>query len=236
MSARCPQCGFKADLLTETQFHICSQCGAGFRVYDGLGISEQYIRHDQNDAFAWGALLGALDAEGCRHPEQPGDIKFGYHPFWFADLSDGNISFCPATSMPKGFPLPSMAPVGALEFTRKSLQFPQASLKPETLMTSESGIKRLRLLQIPLYLISYQVASENYQATVSGSTWQTYASSLPKETGIDVPLQRFKFLGVYMTSLFLTGLLAPNFAWRAVAFIIIVSIAWSLDRSGVKRG
>jgi len=236
MSARCPQCGFKADLLTETQFHTCSQCGTGFRVYDGHGISEQYIRHNQNDAFAWGALLGVLDAEGCCPPTQPGDIKFGYHPFWFADLSDGNISFCPASSMPKGFPLPSTAPVGALEFTKQSLQFPQASLKPEAIMTSESGIKRLRLLQIPLYLISYQVASENYQATVSGSTWQTYTSGLPTETGVDLPLKRLKFLGVYIAALLLIGLLVPGFAWRTVAFIIIVTIAWSMDRSALKRG
>jgi DNA-directed RNA polymerase subunit RPC12/RpoP len=236
MNTRCPQCGYKVDLLTETQFYTCGQCGAAFRVYGGQGVPEQYLRHDRDDALAWGALLGLLEAEGCQTPAQTGDIRFGYHPFWFADLSDGKTCLKLATTLPDGFPLPSSAPVGALEFNKPPLSFPQPSLQPETALSGAGEVKKLRLLQLPLYLISYQIAGSSYQATVSGCTWQVHSDRLPEEAGLHLPPQRLTFLGAYLATLLAAGMLAPNMGWRSAALAVILLSAWGLERSGFGRG
>lgn len=235
MNTRCPQCGYKVELLTETPFHTCGQCGAGFRVYGGQGIPEQYLRHDRDDALAWGALLGLLDAEACLVPDHPGKILFSYHPFWYAEMKDGSTSLKPAAPLPDGFPLPSAAPVGALDFIRPPLSFAQPSIKPETAFSGAENVKKLRLLQLPLYLISYQVAGADYQATVSGSVWQVYADNLPREAGIRLPLHRVTFLGSYLAILLVAGFLAPDYVWRAAAFAVILLCAWGLERFAFGR-
>jgi len=235
MSARCPQCGYKAELLTETQFHTCGQCGAAYRVYGGQGVPEQYLCHDRDDTLAWGALLGLLDTEARQLPGQPGNVHFGYHPFWFADLQDGSSSLKPAAPLPDGFPLPAAAPVGALDFITPPSSFPQPSIKPETALSGAGDLKKLRLLQLPLYLISYQVAGADYQATVSGSVWQVYADTLPEEGGIHLPLRRLTFLGAYLAILLAAGFLSPDYVWRAVVFVVILLCAWGLERSASGR-
>jgi ribosomal protein S27AE len=231
MSARCPQCGYSAELLTETQFHTCGQCGAAYRVYGGRGVPEQYLRHDRDDVLAWGALLGLLDSEARQLPDRPGNVHFAYYPFWCADLQDGGIRLKPAAPLPDGFPLPTAAPVGALDFIRPPQSFPQASITPETAFAGTGEVEKLRLLQLPLYLISYQVAGAEHKATVSGSLWQAYANTLPEEAGIHLPLRRVKFLGAYLAILLAAGFLAPDYLWRAAAFAVILLCAWGLERS-----
>ena len=236
MTAKCPQCGFRADLLTETTFHTCSQCSAVFRVYHGRSISEQYFRHEPDESLAWGALLGFLDAEGFCIPSRRGEIAFAYHPFWLADKADGGTLFKAAAPLPENFQSPSSPPAGDLEFAKKDPSLSPSVTDPQQAFPETIELKRLRLLQVPLYLINYEVAAEKYQATVSGCTWQIHASRLPQEGGLHIPWPRMTFLAVYLTALLVAGVLAPNIVWRLSMLVVILLAAWALERSGFGRG
>lgn len=235
-TTRCPQCGFKADLLTESDFYSCTQCRALFRVFSGQSVSEQYFRHEPNDALAWGALIGLLDSEGAAIPDAPTAITFGYHPFWFADLNNGSTRFKAAGIGLDGYPLPSVPPPGNLEFPSPDRSFPQPTIAPETFLARTEAPARLRLLQLPLYLIDFKLSGQAYQATVSGCTWQVYLTNLPDETGIHISSSRLLFLGGYVLLLLLAGTLAPNILWRSALVALILLAAWRLDISGVREG
>ena len=236
MTAKCPQCGFRADLLTETTYHTCSQCSAVYRVYQGQSISEQYFRHEPEESLAWGALLGFLDTKGACAPSLPGEIAFAYHPFWLADKADGSTLFKAAVSLPDSFPPIPSPPAGDLEFSKNDISISQLSIDPQDVFPGAAELKRLRLLQVPLYLISYEVAREKYHATVSGCTWQVYASRLPEDNGIHISLPRLTFLAVYLTVLIIAGLVVPTIIWRFGIFVVILLVAWALERYGFGRG
>ena len=236
MTAKCPQCGFRAVLLTETSYHTCSQCRAVFRVYHGQSISEQFFRHEPDESLAWGALLGFLDAEGSCTPARRGEIAFAYHPFWLADRTDGSTLFKAAVALPDSFQAPPAPPAGDLEFSQKNASLSHSVIDPQQAFPETIELKRLRLLQVPLYLISYEVAGEKYQATVSGCAWQIHANRLPQEGGMHIPWPRLTFLAVYLTALLVAGVLAPNFIWRLGALLVILLAAWALERSGFGRG
>jgi hypothetical protein len=231
-TTRCPQCGFKAELLTESDFHTCSQCRTLFRVFGGQSVSEQYFRHEPNDALAWGALIGLLDFAGAVVPAAPTAISFGYHPFWFADLDNGSTRFKAAGSALDGYPLPPAPPPGNLEFPPPGRSFPQPTIAPETFLARIEAPVRLRLLQLPLYLITFELSGQPCQATVSGCTWQVYLPNLPDETGVHVSSSRLLFLGGYIALLLLAGTLAPNIFWRSVLIALILLAAWWFERSG----
>ena len=235
-TTRCPQCGFIAELLTETNFRTCRQCRALFRVFGGQSVSEQYFRHEPNDALAWGALLGLLDTEGAPIPLRPTAITFGYHPFWFADLEDGSTRFKVAGTSLDGYPVPPVPPPGDLEFLPPGSSFPQATVEPQTILSGASALTRLRLLQLPHYLINFELSGQQCHATVSGCTWQVHLTNLPEGTGIQVPSSRLMFLGVYVALLLLAGTLAPNMFWRDALVALILLIAWWFERSGERKG
>jgi hypothetical protein len=234
-TTRCPQCGFKAELLTESDFHTCSQCRALFRVFGGQSVSEQFYRHEPDDELAWGALIALLHSEGVTVPAAPVAITFGYHPFWFADLNNGNTSFKAAGIGLDGYPLPTVPPPGNLEFPPPGRTFPQPTFAPETFLAGTDGLLRLRLLQLPLYLISFELFGQAYQATVSGCTWQVYLPNLPDETGIHIASSRLMFLGGYAAMLLLAAILAPNLLWRSLLVVLILLAAWWFDISGARK-
>ena len=230
-TTRCPQCGFRAELQTETNFHTCRQCRAMFRVFSGQSVSEQYFRHEQNDPLASGVLLGLLDLEGIHSSARQMAITFGYHPFWFADLEDGSTRFRSAGTTLDGYPLPPVPPPGDLEFIPPGRLFPPATIEPQALFSGTPPLMRLRLLQLPLYLINYEYSGQQYQATVSGSTWQVHLQNLPEESTIRVTSSRLLFLGAYVALLLIVGTLAPNIFWRCPLVCLILLIAWWFDRS-----
>ncbi|MDD2308591.1 MAG: hypothetical protein PHH91_03320 [Desulfuromonadaceae bacterium] len=235
-TTRCPQCGFKAALLTESDFHTCSQCRALFRVFGGQSVSEQYFRHEPDDALAWGALIGLLDSEGVAVPAAATAISFGYHPFWFAELDNGSTRFKTAGSALNGYPQPSVPPPGNLEFPPPGRSFPQPTIAPETFLAQAEVPVRLRLLQLPLYLINFELPGQQCQATVSGCSWQVYLTKIPNETGIHISSSRLLFLGGYVALLLLAGTLAPNVFWRSSLVALILLVAWRLEISGDREG
>lgn|GEM_PF-2109388 len=235
-TTRCHQCGFRAELLTETDFHTCRQCRTLFRVFSGQSVSEQYYQHEQNDSLAWGALLGLLDSEGAPVVARLSAITFGYHPFWFADFEDGSTRFKSAGTTPDGYPVPSVPPPGNLEFPPHGIPFPQPAVPPQTLISGTAALARLRLLQLPLYLISFELSGQQYLATVSGCSWQVHLTNLPDEKGIHIRSSRLLLLGVYAALLSLAGVLAPNMLWRCALLFLILMVAWWFERSGEDKG
>jgi hypothetical protein len=204
-------------------------------VFDGRSVSEQYYRHETNDALAWGALLGLLDSDGAPVPIRPTAITFGYHPFWFADLTDGTTRFKAAGTTLDGYPAPPGPPPGDLEFPPPGSFFPQPTIAPQTLLSETAVLTRLRLLQLPLYLIDFELSGTPYQATVSACTWQVHLTNLPEESGIHVSSSRLMFLGIYAALLLLAGTLAPNIFWRSGLVAVIVLIAWWFERHSERK-
>ena len=235
-TTRCPQCGFRAELQTETEFHTCRQCHSLFRLFSGQSISEQYYQHEQDDPLAWGALLGSLESEEVFDAVSSTSITFGYHPFWFADFKDGSTRFKVAGTALDGYPLPSVPPPGDLEFPPRDRSFPPPAVLPQTVISGAPILSRLRLLQLPLYLINFEISGVPYQATVSGCSWQAHLPNIPNEKGIHLASSRLVFLGVYCALLLLACFLAPNIFWRCGLIFLILMIAWWLERSGQIKG
>ncbi len=230
-TTKCPQCGFRAELRTETNFHTCRQCGTLFRVVVGQSVSEQYFRHENNDARAWGVLLVQLDSNAASIPVRPISLVFGYHPFWYADFADGSTCFVAAGTTLEAYPIPSVPPPGDLEFIPTDIHFPKADNAPQTIVSGDVALSRLRLLQLPLYLISFELSGQQCQATVSGCSWQVSLMNIPEETTIQIPASRIQFMAVYLILLLLVGTLSVNFYWRSGLIAIVLSSAWLFERS-----
>lgn len=233
MHTKCPQCGFKSALRTDTHFHTCSQCGTTFRQYGSADVLVQYLPHVTNNVIPLGLLKNALDLSGTDVPNGTLDCQFAYHPFWYVECADDTTIFRQASPLPYDFVQSFSPPPANFEPCSAISSFPPPASGPEQLLNEiPDRVSSLRLLYIPLYQIRFAIAGEECFATIVGGSWQLYLSNLPESSSIHVPRNRIFFLATYVLILFAIGCLSPNLWWRTALMLTVLVAGWFVDKKG----
>lgn len=231
MLTKCPQCGFKSEIRTDTSIYSCKQCGSTFRLHGDLGVLKEYIPHKSDVSIAEGVLLGELEVRGIKFDIKPEVNFIGFQPFWYGEFEDSTTFFKPAATLPKTVILPTSPPPANFQPAPDNLLLPQATIPPPQI-DSPSGIfiRKLRLLHIPLYVSTIKSNGKEYYGTIIPPIWQLFLPDIPVVSEIHIPLKRMQFLGIYSVILLSAGLLAPSIWWRAILISSVVLSGWWFDK------
>ena len=235
MTISCPQCGAPAEARTDTRFHHCPFCTSSFVAEAGVGIAEYYLTHWRDDRLAWSAIASAV-GEGSGPPVERLGCDYLVAPFWLP-RSGGERRLAPALRHPWLGEVSLVLPGGDLLFVPEGSEFTPPDIAAMEALGDGAGKEpgSLALVHLPLYLLTFRIGDSQCRAVVSGVDHRTYLLDSPPRRALTLPLRHAALVTGYALLLVVVGLAVRNHLHRAVAFAVILGVAYPALRAFLRR-
>ncbi len=236
MALSCPQCGAPVEARTETRFYHCPYCISSFVAEQGVGIAEYYLAHGRDDRLAWSALASDLEVEGADPSVEQDGCEYLVVPFWLS-RSDGRQRLVPARRHPWFREISLVLPGGDLLYVPEGSDFSPPDIPASEAVGDGAGKEpgSLALVHLPLYFLTFRVGSSDSRAVVSAVDRRVYLlDSLPRRA-VTLPLRHVALVAGYALLLVIVGLAVKNHLHRAVAFAVILGVAYPSFHAFLRR-
>lgn len=227
MTLSCPQCGAPVEARTDTRFHHCPFCTSSFVAEEGVGVAEYYLSHGRDDRVPWSTLASALEGEGAAQSVERLDCQYLVAPFWLSRTGDGQ-RLVPALRHPWLGEVSLLMPGGDLLFVPEGCEFIPPEISAAEALGDGAGKEpgSLALVHLPLYLLTFRFGDSRYRAVVSGVDRRIHFLETPPRSISAIPLRNVALVAGYALLLVVVGVTVRNHLHRAVAFAVILGVAY----------
>jgi len=232
MEARCPRCGARQELRTESRFYACHYCRSTFVISDGGKVAEYIADVSAEPEAAWSALHDFLEQNAYNGAFERINDSPVVLPFWLVRCQDGTTLFRPAChyAAPRlelvALPASDLVPV------KDNSDYVLPDHTPETYLTETAcgDAAMVSLVYLPLYLLKYAASGKEYVCTVSVADWRVYADVFPQNETMAIEPARIYFLAAYLVALVAVCMLISNMLFRGTAVLLLLVTAYIYAR------
>ncbi len=246
MEIKCTQCGAGIEIKEDSGFITCPYCDSRLYVETDQTVEHLYIKPRLQAEQLKGALGRELFKKELTQPVEVVSAKLIFIPFWLVRLDNGFLRV-PASQLEFSEMKKFKIPVGKLapyepELERDyEVRLPEIDLNELLSMPQIKRfldrIKKISLIHIPFWEISYKYEENIYQALIDAGSSQLFAEELPPSPSKAKDRYFMTWFGVLSGIFLLEAFLLPKFWMIALAYLGTGAISYYfLNKDLAKRG